>query len=185
MQTAGRPPPPSCLGCGSRASWVVCLVTAMVSGDDFLVGSCPWCGTVFAICRPCYRGHRYCGPACSLAARTQSVERARRRHRQSPEGRADHRDRERDRRRRRQAGRVEDQGSPIIADTASLTVPEPAPVVAALPEPEAARVTPTHSRPCLHCILCRRPARLLRTSPWPRRCSSSPRRWQIAPRAPS
>jgi len=62
---------------------------------------CPRCQTIFGICRVCDRGHVYCGPACSGVARRDSLRRARLRHRHSPEGRLDHRDRERARRRRR------------------------------------------------------------------------------------
>ncbi len=64
---------------------------------------CALCGRAFAVCRACDRGHRYCGRSCAGAGRRRSVRKARRRHRASPEGRADHRDRERDRRARLRA----------------------------------------------------------------------------------
>ena len=72
--------------------------------------SCVRCGVIFAMPRRAFRGHWYCSRECSAAARLESVRRARERHRRSPEGTADHRDRERDRRRRRRAERVGDQG---------------------------------------------------------------------------
>jgi len=84
---------------------------------------CPRCQTLFAICRRCDRGHVYCSPRCSAEARSESLRRARRRHRQSPEGRLDHRDRERERRRRRrmEAARVGDHPS-IATPIACFTV---------------------------------------------------------------
>jgi hypothetical protein len=69
---------------------------------------CGSCREMFVICRSCDRGHRYCSRECSGRARAASLRRARRRHRHSPEGRADHRDAERRRRLRRRVG---DQGS--------------------------------------------------------------------------
>lgn len=62
---------------------------------------CGRCGQYFSICRSCYRGHVYCGKECSETARLLSVKAAKRKRRQSEEGRLDHRDRERERRRRR------------------------------------------------------------------------------------
>ena len=84
---------------------------------------CPGCQSVFAICRHCDRGHVYCGTACSSEARFASLRRARRRHRRSPEGRLDHRDRERDRRRRRllDAARVGDHPSAAPVHSGSVT----------------------------------------------------------------
>lgn len=67
------------------------------------------CGTLFWICRPCDRGHRYCSERCRQKARRQQRREANRRHQQSPEGQLDHRDRQRAYRRRRRE-RVTDQG---------------------------------------------------------------------------
>jgi len=61
---------------------------------------CSCCGADFVICRSCDRGHRYCSRTCSMTARAESMRRARRKHRASREGRADHRDAERLRRAR-------------------------------------------------------------------------------------
>ncbi len=87
---------------------------------------CPGCLEPFSICKSCDRGHVYCGPRCSAEARSLSLRRARRRHRQSPEGRLDHRDRERDRRRRRrqQVARVGDHPS-APGETSVTVVPLP------------------------------------------------------------
>jgi hypothetical protein len=64
---------------------------------------CKSCAQSFAICRSCYRCHVYCSKSCSEAARRLSVKAAKKRFRQSEEGRLDHRDRERERRSRRKA----------------------------------------------------------------------------------
>ncbi|MCH9685168.1 MAG: hypothetical protein K0V04_27270, partial [Deltaproteobacteria bacterium] len=68
------------------------------------------CSQLFFICRCCDCGHRYCGRKGSRLMREASLRRARRRHRDSPEGRDDHRDRQREYRRRR-AARVVDHGA--------------------------------------------------------------------------
>ena len=71
---------------------------------------CASCRKLFHICRPCDRGHGYCSQACRLRQRRQQCRAANRRHQQSPEGRADHRDRQRAYRKRLCAARVTDQG---------------------------------------------------------------------------
>lgn len=68
------------------------------------------CRSLFYICRRCDRGQGYCSPACRAVSRRQQCRDANRRHQQSPEGRADHRDRQRAYRKRLQAARVTDQG---------------------------------------------------------------------------
>jgi hypothetical protein len=83
---------------------------------------CPRCQTLFAICRRCDRGHVYCSPRCSVEARSESRRRAHRRHRLSPEGRLDHRDRERARRRRRRIEAVRVGDHPSATATASVSV---------------------------------------------------------------
>jgi hypothetical protein len=82
----------------------------MGAPESWRLAGCPRCLRVFAICSHCDRGHVYCGRLCSEGARCDSLRRARRRHRRSPEGRLDHRDRERERR-RRLAARVGDHPS--------------------------------------------------------------------------
>jgi len=56
---------------------------------------CRACGTLFALCPACDRGHAYCSPPCRVAARRRTIAAARTRHRRSPEGRLDHRDQQR------------------------------------------------------------------------------------------
>lgn len=73
----------------------------ILTPESWRLARCPRCRRLFALCSHCDRGHVYCGRLCSGGARCDSLRRARRRHRRSPEGRLDHRDRERERRRRR------------------------------------------------------------------------------------
>lgn len=57
-----------------------------------------WCrrgGELFLVCRSCDRGQQYCSEACREPARQAQKAAARRRHQESPEGRADHRDHQR------------------------------------------------------------------------------------------
>lgn len=68
------------------------------------------CGALFWICRSCDRGHRYCSRPCRRLHRREQLRQANRRHQQSPEGRADHRDRQRAYRCRLRARGVTDQG---------------------------------------------------------------------------
>jgi hypothetical protein len=59
------------------------------------------CRRLFFICSHCYRNHRYCSPDCRELSSTEQRRAARLRYRQSPEGRADGRDRQRNYRRRK------------------------------------------------------------------------------------
>jgi len=81
------------------------------------------CGALFWICRSCDRGHRYCSPPCRRLQRREQLRQANRRHQQSPEGRADHRDRQRAYRRRLRARGVTDQGRQ--PNRASVTLSRP------------------------------------------------------------
>jgi hypothetical protein len=79
----------------------------------------PSCQSIFYICRHCYRGQRYCSPACRTQARRQQRRCANRRYQQSAEGRLDHRDRQREYRQQRSQARVTDQGSLSIVSPTS------------------------------------------------------------------
>ena len=83
---------------------------------------CRTCGTLFAICLSCDRGHAYCSAACRVEGRRTSARAARGRHQRSPEGRLDHRDHQRALRARR---RVMDQSS--AAPVGPVTLPPVAP----------------------------------------------------------
>ena len=75
------------------------------------------------MCRECDRGQLYCPPPapCRVQARREVKRRAHRRHRQSPEGLADHRDWQRAARARRRAvACVGDPGTEELARCASV-----------------------------------------------------------------
>ena len=156
---------------------------------------CARCQAVFWICRRCYRGHGFCGLPCKLVARVTSKRRARALHRQSPEGRLDHRDRERDRRRRArddEVERVADHTPRFLAAVARVCPPAdaPTPIPGAVvvdgqghdelrtdgasrddSTSELATPTPTtlDTAPVAMCRLCGRPG--LVVTAWPRRGS--------------
>ena len=70
---------------------------------------CLRCGTIFGICRSCFRGQRYCSDSCRKDARAEKHRASNRRHQRSPEGRDNHRDRQRDYRKRLKDRGVTDQ----------------------------------------------------------------------------
>ncbi len=74
----------------------------------FVVCDLPTCRAIFHLCSKCDRGQRYCGEACSYAARRVYQRRSNAAHQRSAEGRDDHRDRQRAYRARQQ--RVTEQG---------------------------------------------------------------------------
>ena len=78
---------------------------------------CARCGQPFVLHQSCYRGHRYCGDLCRNLARRYCVQEARRRFRNSSEGRLDHRDAQRARR-MRQATSVADHSSKNLTNIA-------------------------------------------------------------------
>jgi hypothetical protein len=70
---------------------------------------CRRCRTSFLLCRRCYRGQRFCSDPCRTAADRENRRRARRKYRESREGKEQHRDEE-VRRRARKGGGVGDKG---------------------------------------------------------------------------
>jgi len=52
---------------------------------------CRWCGFFFTVCRPCWRGQRYCGDACRLAAKRHNHSKAQRKYRSTEKGKRSHR----------------------------------------------------------------------------------------------
>jgi hypothetical protein len=127
----------------------------------------PTCGTIFYLCRRCDRGQRYCSSHCRQKALRLQRRQANRRHQQTPEGRADHRDRQRE---YRQRGRVTDKSSQPPA--ASASVSERA-VIAALPVSSAPSFRRISGRPAQHgwvvCQICGRRGRWVDPFPCPRR----------------
>lgn len=159
----------------SRGRWQMGAV------ESLRLARCPRCQRLFAICSHCDRGHVYCGPSCSDGARRDSLRRARRRHRRSPEGRLDHRDRERARRLRRRLfrARVGDHPSttpepaimlvPALAPSGTSTLETPASRGETLESPDAPRPLPVAASSPMewdaHCRICGRPGRWFRTAP--------------------
>lgn len=60
--------------------------------ETYRVGRCKWCGQVFYVCRPCFRGQVYCCEDCAQEGYRAVQDEARSRHQSSEEGREDHRD---------------------------------------------------------------------------------------------
>ena len=88
------------------------------------VFTCGECGKEVRICRRCDRGHRYCSPTCSQAAREASCRKAQRKYQQSRDGRWCHAERQQ-RYRERKRKIVTHQGSgkpPLSATMESATV---------------------------------------------------------------
>jgi hypothetical protein len=82
---------------------------------------CGMCGEAFVVCGGCERGQRYCKP-CRLVARKRVVAQAKRRHAQSEEGLADHRDHQRAHRER-----LRDLTTRKLAPARKVVGPESAP----------------------------------------------------------
>lgn len=87
-------------------------------GSPGLEIQCRHCGTIFLICRPCYRGHRYCGEYCQENGYKARRRAARRKHEASTEGRQDHRDRQQEYRNRQKAPASEPLSLPSVPDKA-------------------------------------------------------------------
>jgi hypothetical protein len=86
--------------------------------DTFRIFTCGGCQSLLTICRRCDRGQVYCA-GCRVGARRLVKKRARLRHTQSAEGRADHADHQRAYRKRR-SRRVMDLGIEKFAISASI-----------------------------------------------------------------
>jgi hypothetical protein len=89
---------------------------------DFRILNCAECRAQLMLCRGCDRGQIYCND-CQPAVRKRVKREARRRHSQSPEGRADHADHQRAHR-MRQRLRVMDLGSRNLAISESVDQPD-------------------------------------------------------------
>jgi hypothetical protein len=125
----------------------------------------PPCGTVFYLCRHCDRGQQYCSLRCRKKSRRLQRREANRRHQQTPEGRADHRDRQREYRQRRRA-RVTDQSSFGSPPCANLTAPQTSEPVEATQEP-GRRPSPATDVPAgwVVCLICGRRGRWVNPFP--------------------
>lgn len=77
----------------------------------------PGCHNLFIICSPCYRNHKYCSKTCSKIADIENRRAARRRYRESPEGKANGRDLQRKYRLRKAAlARAEAEAKKTVMD---------------------------------------------------------------------
>jgi len=132
------------------------------------------CGKLFYLCRRCFRGQRYCSPACRQEVRRRQHRAASARYQGSPEGRSGHRDWQRAyRRRQRQRARSQisvtdlsfpfsDSGSSCGSD-ASRPVPQsPSQRPPRVRQPRSDRVP----WPGLRCLLCGRPGYLHTPHPY-------------------
>lgn len=77
--------------------------------DVLFYRPCKRCQRAFFYCRGREPGRLYCGEECSAGAKQERERRARKKYRDCPEGREQHRDEEADRRERRQLERVGDR----------------------------------------------------------------------------
>ncbi len=76
----------------------------------------PECRKLFWICRPCYRGQRYCSEACRVETRLKQRTEYNRRHQQSEEGRLDHCDRQKAYRQRQHELREQEKQEKSVTD---------------------------------------------------------------------
>lgn len=97
---------------GKGASFPPCEAIDGQEDESFRLVRCGECQRIFYLCRRDDRGQRYCPQGCQKLAWRRSRRAARRRHRQSEQGREDHRDAQR---RYRANRRVVDQGSKKLA----------------------------------------------------------------------
>jgi hypothetical protein len=130
----------------------------------FVACARPTCGQVFFLCADCDRGHRYCSPACAVAARRASVLAAGRRYQASLDGRLAHAERQRRyRERRREKVTHHRRGDPGAA--AKVRAP---PATSAMEAPASpGGEVPTDvvfdvRRPGACCARCGRPGRFVR-----------------------
>lgn len=89
---------------------------------DHRLFTCACCKKLLSICRTCDRGQEYCAGWCRDESRKVIVADAKRRHQQSDEGRADHREHQAAYRARLRAG-VTDLGSEDLAHSPTVSVP--------------------------------------------------------------
>jgi hypothetical protein len=153
--------------------------------DELRFSICRQCHEAFLVCFRCGWAARYCGQGCAQVARAESMRRARRKHRQSPEGRADHRDAER---RRRHRWRVGDHHSEKLTDVSLLPATDAAhgdelPVHPPGDPQSNSSGVPQNSAPEQAVLVVDEPVALLTATRWKGRevvCSRCGRRYQAA-----
>jgi hypothetical protein len=124
---------------------------------------CRWheCNAIFWICRSCDHGQQYCSDNCRAKARREQRRAANHRHRKTPEGKLDQRDRQRAYRQRLTSFSVMDQGSQDNLVSGSIIPPVFSPVAALNSGRQAYEPKRFHKpgMPC--CIICGRPGRFV------------------------
>lgn len=97
---------------GLIISFVPADCKAGIVGERLLIQvQCRHCGTVFYVCRRCWRGQFYCEARCRRLSRRQSHRKAQSRYRRTERGRENHRQAERRRRMKKNEKTVDDQGT--------------------------------------------------------------------------
>jgi len=143
---------------GGRCPLPLGASMAAHSEEIVFVSECAYlpCSIVWAICRCCYRGHRYCSDACSERARREKKREYNRRRQQGP-GRDHHRERQRACR-LRQAKRT--SSKQIVTDHSSTEPPSDGTLVgarrqqvvrSAKPSTRAAQASQDGSVSCRRC----------------------------------
>ena len=112
---------------------------------------CPECSKFFAICKPCYRRHRYCSKGCSQSGRRNTFKRSSELYRLTPKGRNSHRERQKRYRKNRQLKNTETQHSSEILQKSLDTKL----VTSASSQEFASSPSGLHSHE-LRCFCCRR-----------------------------
>ncbi len=120
---------------------------------------CRWfeCRTIFWICRRCDRGHSYCSDQCRSKARREQRRAANLRHRRTPEGKLDQKDRQKAYRQRAASISVMDQGSNNEVSAVTIISPAISPPVAACIGSKQV----IHAPGVPYCIVCGRTSRFV------------------------
>jgi len=124
---------------------------------------CRWheCRSIFWICRSCDRGHQYCSDQCRQKAVLEQRRAANLRHRKTPEGRLDQKDRQKAYRQRQAAFSVMDQGSNEVPSTGSILPPAYSPVAAEKSGKQTCETITIHDPGVPYCIICGRTSRFV------------------------
>ena len=83
---------------------------------------CGCCGRIFGICRPCYRGQRYCSDQCRTAGYQQTHREAQSNYRQRDKGKLQHCESEKRRRKRKKEELKTTKGISAIIKEACMCV---------------------------------------------------------------
>ena len=86
---------------------------------------CKRCGSIFYVCRSCFRGQVYCGDRCRKASQDVAHNKAQRLYRQTEKGREAHREGERRRRIKKNEKNMDDEGTtpPLACDNMDSNLP--------------------------------------------------------------